>query len=719
MLSLALVLGLIAPSAAQSNPRVTFTSVANDSVRVVYSWSGLSSRTYDLATFSNPRRAELELNRIVTGTSVTNTVHKSVLVSGLRVFVAVRTSNAANRTEVVYTVPPVTPPVTPPPPPPPVTPPPPPPPVTPPPAPVASLAVTATPSTVTSGQSVTIAWISENITGTCTVSNGSQTASGQPLQASYNVPVTETMTVTVTCGSLTRSATVTVTPVTPQPPPPPPPTPEPPVTPPPTSPSDAIFTSYWTNSVGSSNSALSDGGKWKVVSYSPNWGSIVSKTTSGVPTTGTVPVSPNVLRVAYNNVGNVEIVNRIPTLTNNQTLSISTKLAVAIRNSVGNLSGAPHHPLQFQSGNCASQWSLKIEPRSNGTFGPLLASSATYPNSGWNRTPVLNKNQWYTLDFRFTRVSANQYRVKVFLNGQDDSKNWIRYDGNASQNLQALNPIFPITDACARHLFIGNNDPGWSGVNPSQDFIYWGDVEVRVLTESTTPTPPVTPPTPPAGGNYPNRPSNFTRVISDYGFDDAVPTNQEGKLGSSGWVASWNSAGLTRRATASDAPRSPTSILEWAFTQSGTRAGNGVGNISRSIPNLNRVYVAFWMKHDANFQWHPISNKLIYLEPGNIILQSRHWENYFTVSIGSIGADQYPQINTNPTGKWVFVEYLVDAPGRSIRVWADGVLVTNYSGTVPSPWNELKLDSTWGGGGSTKSGDSFRWFDHIFVATTP
>ncbi len=225
------------------------------------------------------------------------------------------------------------------------------------------------------------------------------------------------------------------------------------------------------------------------------------------------------------------------------------------------------------------------------------------------------------------------------------------------------------------------------------------------------------PPPPSGGGRYPNRPSNYTRVLSDYGFDDAVPAGREKPVGG-GWGSSWNDGGLLRRGTAADAPVSPSQVLEWAFTRTGTRSGQGVGNLARSLPTVNQIYVSFWMKHDSQFEFHPISNKLLYLEPGNLILQTRMWDsNWFTINNGGSGQELRATGYTLPLGRWVQVEYLVDAVNNRIRLWADGRLVVDATTSLSGNFRELKLDSTWGGSGGTKSRDSYRWIDHILVAT--
>lgn len=212
---------------------------------------------------------------------------------------------------------------------------------------------------------------------------------------------------------------------------------------------------------------------------------MVARNAGGVPTNGNAPTVGNVLRVAYNRVGNLNLTNVLPALSNGETVYIGFRIAVSIRNAVGNASYSSHHPLQPQSGGCAAQWNFKIGPRNNSTFEIALTTSADYPNSGWDRNTNLSKDTWYHLALAITKDSTNSYRFAIRLNGSGDGTNWIRYDGSSGDNLQALNPTFPLTDACARHLFLGNNGPfgtGWDSCDPTQDFIYYANMEVRTDT---------------------------------------------------------------------------------------------------------------------------------------------------------------------------------------------------------------------------------------------
>lgn len=232
------------------------------------------------------------------------------------------------------------------------------------------------------------------------------------------------------------------------------------------------------------------------------------------------------------------------------------------------------------------------------------------------------------------------------------------------------------------------------------------------------PPPPPVPPAPPVGGLYPNRPANFTRVLSDFGFDTAIPVGQEAPIGD-GWRMGRNRQGTLTRSEDPTAPRSPQYVWQSRYP-AGMAAGGDIGIVYRSLPRVSRVYVATWVKHDPQFQFNSISNKYLYLEPGNIILQTRHWEHYWPVWVGGRGLDIWPtRVAPIPLGQWQLVEWLVDATAGQLRVWVDGVLVTSYNGTLPGNWEEMKLDTTYGGGSGSPSRDIFRWVDHIFVATTP
>jgi len=227
----------------------------------------------------------------------------------------------------------------------------------------------------------------------------------------------------------------------------------------------------------------------------------------------------------------------------------------------------------------------------------------------------------------------------------------------------------------------------------------------------------------PGSGPYANRPANYTTVISDYAFNDVPPAAADAPMGIDGWNVVFASGGGLTRELDPTAPISPSNVLQWHYPP-GHTAGTGVGNVYREVdPNITEFYVAFSVWHDANYEWNSISNKLFYIEPGNIILQSRHNNEYLSVYIGQYDVNYAP---TNPRpiplGQWVNIEYQVRrGPNGFIRVWMNGVLVTSYTGiNVPmgdGQRQELKLDSTWGGQTGPTTRDSYRRIDHILIAT--
>ncbi len=228
----------------------------------------------------------------------------------------------------------------------------------------------------------------------------------------------------------------------------------------------------------------------------------------------------------------------------------------------------------------------------------------------------------------------------------------------------------------------------------------------------------------PGSGPYANRPVNYTTTLSDYAFRDLPLVDNDSPLGG-GWSVYNNQNATVSRVSDATAPQSPSEVLQWHFP-TGHPSGTNVGNVYRSAPaNASEFYVAFSMWHDANFEWNSISNKLFYLEPGNIILQSRHsmagGQKYLSVYIGGTGKDYAPTNNIPiPLGQWVNYEFIVKRGNSGVlKVWMNGTLVLDYANiAVPTTTSgqELKLDTTWGGSTGPTTRDSYRRIDHIVVA---
>src|SRR3989344_4012615 len=220
----------------------------------------------------------------------------------------------------------------------------------------------------------------------------------------------------------------------------------------------------------------------------------------------------------------------------------------------------------------------------------------------------------------------------------------------------------------------------------------------------------------PAGTRCANRPASYTTTVTDYAFSDSVPATTQGSIGG-GWGISWNAAGRTSIVTDDTAPVSPSNVLQWKYNSGGS-SGSGVGDLSHSLSSVNQIYIAFAVKHDANFEFNSISNKLLYLEPGNLILQSKHFQDWYSFYNGAAGGTVgQPTVNTSITvGQWELVEILVDAGTDNVKVWINGQLRSNLSTPMAGGWNQVKLDSTWGGSTGPRTRDSYRWIDHVLIA---
>lgn len=234
-------------------------------------------------------------------------------------------------------------------------------------------------------------------------------------------------------------------------------------------------------------------------------------------------------------------------------------------------------------------------------------------------------------------------------------------------------------------------------------------------------TMPVPPPPPPVAGLYPHRPASYTRVLTDYAMNDAPIRVDDGPLGG-GW-GMYHGQGMTLVSDPT-APVSPPNVLQWNYGAGGS-SGVGVGKLYFRPPaTATAFYVAFSIWHDPNFEWNSISNKLFYLEPGNILVQARHNAAYLSIYIGAFDVvydpNGYVPTTADFNGRWARIEIVVrrGTPGL-IQVWLNGQLVSTYTGDVPNPggFNEISLDSTWGGATGPRTRNSMRRIDHVLIAT--
>lgn len=221
---------------------------------------------------------------------------------------------------------------------------------------------------------------------------------------------------------------------------------------------------------------------------------------------------------------------------------------------------------------------------------------------------------------------------------------------------------------------------------------------------------------------------------TDYGFSDTISSADDNThaLGSSGWESTFNSNGSNARVTDGTAPVSASFVFEshWPAGVGGGGAGAQPGPVGFPLSGTNnRIYAAFEVWFDADFELHSVSNKFVYTEPGNIILEHAQFGDEFTV-IPNQAANYIPNIvvgYTFPRNQWLHVEYYLNGVSgqRRVALWVDGVKITDYTPAQDSSvdtlitggWNSWYFDGTWGGAGETKVRSSYRRIDHVRLYT--
>ncbi len=264
------------------------------------------------------------------------------------------------------------------------------------------------------------------------------------------------------------------------------------------------------------------------------------------------------------------------------------------------------------------------------------------------------------------------------------------------------------------------------------------DTSLVTVTAPASPLPP--PPSPLPDGLYPNRPADYTTVVSDYAFDGPLPAN--GASGAmpdgSGWLVINTSHYMT---TVND----PTeridggNALDWMYD---VHADNGLstsyGHVNYPVPSgVTDWYVAFSIWHSANAQLNPVSNKLfewLGQDPqgfgADFMIQTAgqdgFWEfNAQRVNPTAVKNSQrfLPNLSAGPSpkGQWVTVEILVHfGTTANFDCWLNGVHTHHYTGLrdiyIPSAGSEFTLNTTWGGAGGAITQAWHRRVGHILIA---
>jgi len=238
---------------------------------------------------------------------------------------------------------------------------------------------------------------------------------------------------------------------------------------------------------------------------------------------------------------------------------------------------------------------------------------------------------------------------------------------------------------------------------------------------------------------YPNKPPSFgtTREIN---FSQAVPGGIGGGRAIAGgpWSITYDanyggSSSAEPTSGESGAPGSPPTAWRMHWVPGTFSESHGIGIIYTNVASLGitSLYCSLHFKFSAGYPWHPISNKFLWWEPGNFLLQSKggpwlHHQNgpggqWLDPGDGPLNGATLHTYNVGPITDGVYhqIESILDRSAGTWKTWLDGVLVLHASGlnvTGGSTFQEFLLEAYRGGGGETLSEHCYNYWDHLHLA---
>ena len=219
-----------------------------------------------------------------------------------------------------------------------------------------------------------------------------------------------------------------------------------------------------------------------------------------------------------------------------------------------------------------------------------------------------------------------------------------------------------------------------------------------------------------------NEPAGMTTLVDTDFSGSQIPTGADVLFGDGtnlGVIG--NTAGTVRKVTNQDGPYSSPNAMEREYPPG--MSGTGIGDVYHiGMGAGNTAYCCVWVKHNADFEWNTISQKLIFFfetDGGFTLLQTMYASTF--LSLFRAGTPYNANQATTPDlngGEWELVEFLADRDSGTAGeawVWQNGVLVNNHEIAMPSAFAEFKWDSTWGGGGDKQTTD-LQWTDQLYLS---
>ena len=225
---------------------------------------------------------------------------------------------------------------------------------------------------------------------------------------------------------------------------------------------------------------------------------------------------------------------------------------------------------------------------------------------------------------------------------------------------------------------------------------------------------------------WPNEPAGFT-LVTDYGFDDSLPSGNSMAIpGSGGWFI--NNGGALRLADGTS--RMPGGFVgQWSYP-AGFSGGGAPANMFYDVQGGTELYIAFYWKPSSPWQFHSSNvNKICFQFAGGggggggqALLSMKNNRTIRATLEFSTGPDTNLEPNVRQSavtlGQWHVIEWYMNKATRTMRWWVDGALQGQYTNVdYPShDFDEFQFSPTWGGVGETKTENDYYRYDHVRIS---
>ena len=206
-----------------------------------------------------------------------------------------------------------------------------------------------------------------------------------------------------------------------------------------------------------------------------------------------------------------------------------------------------------------------------------------------------------------------------------------------------------------------------------------------------------------------------------------------------GFRPNYGGADIYRDPTAQDGDYS----LRFTFP-AGMESGIAPDIVYTTFPAEDELFIRFYFKLSANFQWHPITQKLIYFHCGQVdfgdtnhVLSVGHWDHAVSlVTQHNRGSEMDEQVfhrgNVSMITKnvWhkIVMRLVINKPGQHdgiAQIWLNDQLAIDQSDVMwliagdHGGWIDFNFTPVFGGGGPNVTQTMYLYFDNLIIQNCP